>query len=559
MNKLFPFVRLFFVEWRGLALGFLLSFICVVAGVALLSLSGWLICAAASAGLASASALTFNYFVPAAGIRFFALLRIVSRYGERVVNHKATFSLLRDLRVWCYSKIEPLAPAHFYRYRSGDLLQRFVGDINTLDTLYLRVLSPLLNVLLLAGLVLLFLHFFSVELAWVIVACVLISLVSTSLLSFYWGRATSRRMTVLMSELRLQLVTNFQNVKTMTLFGAVKRRLDHFAVINAAYIKAQAKMAHWQGLSIALVMLLSGVTVSAILFLSVPLLHDHQLSGAVVGMIVLMVLGVFEVMTPLPSAFQYLGQTQLAAERITELTSSKPTVIFPEISLQLPQQLDIDLRNVSFRYPGQTTNTLTNVNLQIPMGQHVAITGETGAGKTTLIRLLVRAWDISEGELLFGGVNVKRLPEKKLRQTIAIASQRTSIFNASLRDNLTIANKTATDEDIWNVLDRVELKPMAQTLMQGLDTIMGEFGCHFSGGQIKRIGIARAILSKAPIVILDEPSEGVDDQTYAQVWGKINRALEGRTLIVVTHHLAQLQGIDACYVARDGLLADIAS
>jgi len=551
-----PFVKLFFQEWRGLLLGFFLSFICLLAGVGLLSLSGWLICAAASAGITIATGLAFNYFIPAAGIRFLALTRIVSRYGERVFNHSATFNILRDLRVWCYQKIEPLAPAHFYKYSGGDLLQRFVGDIDALDNLYLRVLSPLLNVFLLSCVVLIFLHFFDIKIAWLVFLLVLLTIFLSLLLSFSLGKKLGAECVSMLSRMRLQVVTNIQNAKTFLLFGQLKHFLGKFNQLADEYDRAQFKMSIIQGFSLGLVTLMSGVTIVVVLWVGLPLVHHHRLSGAILGLIVLTIMGVFEVITPLPKAFQYLGQTEKAARRVTEVTSSKPTVNFPEKSLQSIQLTDIEIDQVSFQYPGQYFQALQDISLNVSSGSRIAIVGETGAGKTTLMRLLTRSWDPDQGVIKIGGVPLNQLTENKLRQLVVMAFQRTHIFNATLRDNLRLAKTDATDKELWHVLELVLLKETIEQYKKGLDTSLGEFGANLSGGQIKRIGLARAILSGAPIIILDEPSEGLDKQTFSTIWSAMQKTLKDRTLIIITHQLHEFTNLNHVYKLRNGVLID---
>ena len=550
MSHLFFFIKIFRRHNLWLCLGFILSFVCILAGVGLLAVSGWLVCSTALAGLVTSTAFLFNYFIPAAGIRFFALLRIVSRYGERVINHDTTFKILRDLRVWCYEKLEPSAPAFFYQYQSGELLQRFIGDIDSLDNLYLRILSPLLNAVLLAFFLLVFLCFFSVLIAQIVFYVFMLTIITACCFSYWLGKTPAKRIQFQQSVLRQFIISGIQGMMDLIGFSAMEVLQNKINQTNRDLIHAQKQISIYQGFSLGLMMVLSGLSIFLVLHIGIPLVHQHQLNSVFLALIVFVIMSAYEVITPLPLAFQYLGKTQQAAHRVHDIIDNQATVKWPTTfsSENRKNDLwDIQFENVDFSYPNNSAKIFENLNLQITAGQQIAITGASGSGKSTLAHLLVRSCEPVAGGIYIGNQNIKALSEQQLRQSVIYIEQHAHIFNHSIRENLLLANSDANDNDLWHALQMVQLDSVINDLPEQLHTEMGQFGLRFSGGQIKRIHLARAILSVSPIVILDEPSEGIDKNTFQRLWPLLIKNMQNRTLIVLTHQLNYFNEFDCVY------------
>lgn len=542
MHSFRPLLRLLRSQWVLISLGAVLGLITVLAAIGLLALAGWLICAAAFAGLSTATASAFNYFLPAAGIRYFSIIRIIGRYGERVTTHEATFRVLANLRVWFYNCLEPLAPAHLLRHRSGDVLNRYVSDIDALDNVLLRVISPFviaMTVIVLVGVVL---SFFNVQLAWQLFAVLMIATVVIPCALYTISKKSSQRLIVTTSQLRTHLVETLQSLADVLLMNGASCSLKQLQRHQNALIHTQRRMAFFKGFSMALIGLMTSLAVWLALVVGIPLVQHNQLSGASLGLIVLLLFAAFEAIVPLPIAFQYLGETQCAAERIQQLAEQQPAVIFPKRFSKNIDRPDIVFDQVCFRYHDNAPWVLSDFNCSIPFGEKLALVGPTGCGKTTVMHLLARCWDPTAGAILLGGHDVKQFSEPALRQSMTLISQRPHMFNASVRDNLLIANPNATDEQLFAALKQVQLSELITSLPDGLNSLMGEFGRQFSGGQIRRIAIARAILHDAPIVVLDEPMEGLDSPTAALIWQTLTALFDQRTVIMATH---QLQPLDS--------------
>ena len=543
MRSVWPFVLILLRQRLWLLLGMGLALLTLVAGIGLLSLSGWFISAAAYAGLVSGAA-TFNYFLPSAGVRFFALLRIVCRYGDRVVNHDLTFKLLADLRVWFYDKLIPLAPGVVQRQRQADLLNRMVSDIDALDNLYVRVLTPFLMALLVAVIMLGVLHFFNITIAWWVFGMLLASIIVIPLLSAVLSKKAGGALAEQLKALRVTVVESVQNVTEIRLFALLPQYQTRVLQEHNDLLKAQRQLAIVRGLANALVVLMSGFTLWLALYIGVGAVNHHVLNGANLALIALGILAAYEAVMPLPMAFNYLGQTVASAKRVNDLAHQSAPVKFPEQSQQVPADSSVTFDAVSFRYERDLPWVCQALDMQVAAGEKVAIVGPTGVGKSTLLQLLTRSVVAQEGAVLIGGCEVAQLSEADLRQQMTILPQRPHLFSESLRENLLIANPHASEVALWSALETVQLKEFVQSLPEGLETWVGEAGTQFSGGQIRRLALARAILHDAPIWLLDEPTEGLDYRTENQLLDTIMQAAQNKTVLLVTHRLAGVALMD---------------
>lgn len=540
MRSFLFFIKMLTNYKRELIIGILLSLALAFSSIALLTLSGWFISAAAFAGLAATSAIVFNYFIPASMIRLLAFIRILSRYGDRVINHDVTFRILSRLRVWFYEKLIPLAPAHLLSHRSGDLLNRIVNDIDTLDHLYLNVLSPFIVAFFLLISITFFTAFFTIQLAMIVFIMMIAALIIIPVIVFPQSKKIGDHIQLITAQLRTQTIDLLQGFVDLLLFVKKENRLTLVDTEYYRLIAAQKRMAMLKGFTISAMQLSSGITVFLVLFCGIPLVRNHTINGAELAMIVLLVIAAFEQLLSIPFAFLSLGKTQAAANRLLEIANAKPTVIFSVD--QHPQQFDIVFVGVSFAYPNSPIPIINNKNTTIPFGSHLCIAGDSGIGKTTFAQLIARIWDPTAGKITIGGVDLKNLSEKTLRETVSYVTQQVHIFNASIRHNLTLFNDNYSDDELYSILEKVELVDLVKDLPEKLDTQMGEFGKNFSGGQIRRISIARALLQNTPILILDEPTTGLEEALVQRILKKCEDDFKNKTVIVITHHQDQLVG-----------------
>jgi len=548
MRALLPYLALYKRHKWLLTLGVVLAIVTLLASIGLLTLSGWFLSASAVVGVAGL--YSFNYMLPAAGVRGAAITRTAGRYFERLVSHDATFRVLSHLRVATFSKLLPLSPAGLARFRQGDLLNRVVADVDTLDHLYLRVISPLVGALVVIIVVTLGLGILDVTLALTLGGIMLLTLCLLPPLFYRLGKPTGEKLTSLRGQYRQHLTSWLQGQAELTIFGASQRYREQMENTELSWHDAQRRQSELTALSQAVMLLISGFAVIAMLWLAAGGVGGNTQPGALIALFVFCALAAFEALAPVTGAFQHLGQVIASARRITEITDCPPEVTFPAGESTVPVQVDLRLNAVSFTYPQQVQSALNAVSLNVTAGQRVAILGRTGCGKSTLLQLLTRAWDPQQGEILLNGQPLASFSEAALRATISVVPQRVHLFSATLRDNLLLASPAATDEALATVLTQVGLEKLL--VDDGLNSWLGEGGRQLSGGELRRLAIARALLHDAPLFLLDEPTEGLDATTESQILDLLSDVTKGKTVLMVTHRLRGLSQCDQIIVMDNG-------
>ncbi|ALZ97256.1 cysteine/glutathione ABC transporter ATP-binding protein/permease CydC [Leclercia adecarboxylata] len=552
MRALLPYLALYMRHKWMLILGVVLAIVTLLASIGLLTLSGWFLSASAVAGFAGL--YSFNYMLPAAGVRGTAITRTAGRYFERLVSHDATFRVLQHLRVTTFSKLLPLSPAGLARYRQGELLNRVVADVDTLDHLYLRVISPMVGALVVIVVVTLGLSLLDASIALVLGGIMLLTLCLLPPLFYRAGKPTGENLTRLRGEYRQQLTGWLQGQAELTIFGASRRYRARMENTELNWHEAQRKQSELTALSQALMLLIGGIAVMAMLWLASGGVGDNTQPGPLIALFVFCALAAFEALAPVTGAFQHLGQVVASALRITQITGQQPEVQFSTAATDVPEQLALRLADVSFAYHGQAQPALDNINLTIPAGAHVAVLGRTGCGKSTLLQLLTRAWDPAQGQILFNDMPLKEMSEPALRKTVSVVPQRVHLFSATLRDNLLLAAPGTADDELRAMLEKVGLHKLLED--EGLNSWLGEGGRQLSGGELRRLAIARALLHNAPLMLLDEPTEGLDATTERQILDLLEKEMQGKTVLMVTHRLRGLADFDQIIVMDNGKIIE---
>ncbi|KGQ11375.1 ATP-binding/permease protein CydC [Beauveria bassiana D1-5] len=492
--------------------------------------------------------------LPAAGVRGAAITRTAGRYFERLVSHDATFRVLQHLRVSTFSKLLPLSPAGLARFRQGELLNRVVADVDTLDHLYLRVISPLVGALAVILVVTFGLSFLDTTLALTLGGILLATLLLLPPLFYRAGQPTGEALTVQRGNYRQQLTSWLQSHAELTIFGAATRAREQLDATENSWQEAQRRQAGLTALSQAVMLLISGIAVLTMLWMASAGVGENQSPGALIALFVFCALAAFEAMAPVTGAFQHLGQVIASALRVTQITSQVPEVTFPEVSHLEQQQAALEVRGVSFTYPGQSQPALKDIAMSVNAGQRIAILGKTGCGKSTLLQLLTRAWDAQQGEIQLNGIALNAFDEATLRNTTSVVPQRVHLFSATLRDNLLLASPEASDEQLSTALVQVGLEKLLED--SGLNGWLGEGGRQLSGGELRRLAIARAILHNAPLMLLDEPTEGLDAETERQILDLLAEVTRDKTVLMVTHRLRGLNAFDSIIVMDNGQIIE---
>lgn len=552
MRALLPYLALYKRHKWLLSLGVVLAIITLLASIGLLTLSGWFLSASAVVGFAGA--YTFNYMLPAAGVRGAAITRTAGRYFERLVSHDATFRVLQHLRVFTFSKLLPLSPAGLARFRQGELLNRVVADVDTLDHLYLRVLSPLVGALVVIVVVTFGLAFLDIPLALTLGGIMLLTLFAMPPLFYRAGKPVGENLAQLRGQYRQQLTSWLQGQAELSLTGASDRYREQMENTELSWHDAQRRQSELTALSQAIMLLIGGVAVVAMLWMAAGGVGGNSQPGALIALFVFCALAAFEALAPVTGAFQHLGQVIASATRITQLTEQTPEVTFAHNAAQPLTEVALTLTGVTFSYPQQPQAALRDVSMTVTAGEHVAILGRTGCGKSTLLQLLTRAWDPQQGEILFNGSPLTAINETALRASASVVSQRVHLFSATLRDNLLLAAPDAGDDALAAVLERTGLEKLLED--GGLNSWLGEGGRQLSGGELRRLAIARALLHDAPMMLLDEPTEGLDAGTESQILDLLTEVTRGKTVLMVTHRLRGLSRFDQIIVMDNGQIIE---
>ncbi|CAK3340356.1 glutathione/L-cysteine ABC exporter subunit CydC [Vibrio crassostreae] len=552
MRDLLPYLKLYKKHWFGLSLGMLLAFATLSASIGLLTLSGWFISASAVAGLTIARE-TFNYMLPGGGVRGLAMSRTAGRWGERVVSHNATFKLLTDLRIFFFKKLAPLIPGRISNLRDADLLNRLVADVDAMDHVYLRLVSPVTVGVLGIFFLTLFLMWFDSSLGLILGSILLIMLLVWPILFYKLGKRNGGELTQNKADLRVSTLDWIEGYSELTLFGAEERYRNAILETQHKLMANQFVNANLTGMASAALMLFNGLTLVLMLWLAADGVGGNA-PDPFIALMAFATMASFELLMPIAGAFQHLGQTLSSARRLNEVILSEPEVQFAEEKLDINKPLDITFSNVTFNYPDSERSVLNAVDLTIPATNKVAIVGQTGSGKSTLIQLLTRYWDPKKGYISIAGIELTQWNESQLRESISVVSQRVDILNGTLRDNLLIAKPEANDDHLANILKGVGLEKLLEN--NALDSWLGDGGRQLSGGEKRRIGIARAILHDAPILLLDEPTEGLDKQTEQSIMALFEKHFEGKTVIFITHRLIGLESMDSIVLIEQGEIVE---
>ncbi|MHB8346512.1 MAG: thiol reductant ABC exporter subunit CydC [Acidiferrobacterales bacterium] len=553
MSPIRRLVRLFLPYWRWMGLGALVSLVVVLANMALLGVAGWFLTAMAAAGAAGS---TMNYLLPAAAIRAFAILRTGGRYLERLVTHEATLRFLSGLRVWFYEHVEPLAPAGLEGYQSGDLLSRIGADIDSLDNLYLRTLVPMAVAVVSALIAFVFLSRYSLLLAAINLAFLVLVGAAVPLTAWRLGNGPGTRMVETSSKLRLAVIDGVQGMGELTAFGAARAHLEQTDLLSRRLTTDENRMSRITGSVSAASGLMANLSVWFATLLGIALVRQQQLATVDLPMLILVVMGSFEGVALLPQAYQYLGHTLAAARRIFAVIDTPPPVADPQEVPPQPRDNGLELRGVGLRYAPAAPWALSDIDLDLPPGRRVAIVGPSGAGKSSLVSLLIRFREYGAGEIRLGGYSLRNFRSEDVRRMISVVPQRLHLFNATVRDNLLLAAPEADQSRIEIAAKAARIHEDIAALPEGYDSIVGEAGLKLSGGQVRRLAIARALLKEAPILILDEPTEGLDSDTERALMDSLLAATGNRTLLIITHRLGALDRMDEVAVMEGGRIIE---
>ncbi len=523
----------------------LLGFATIGSGVGLLTTSAYIIAKAALHP-------SFHELqLGIAAVRLFGIARGGLRYAERLVTHSTTFRILGRIRIWFYASLQPLAPARLQRYRSGDLLQRITGDIDTLENLYARVVAPPLTAALVSLLLWFLMGTFSPVFSTALL-CFHAAAASLPVATGRLNRGTASRIVRLQTELQAETLDYLQGMDELLLFGRVNERRERLASLKNELLRLQRRQLLIRGAHESATGLLMNGAVLTLLWLLAPQVNGGMLDGVFTALIVVAVMASFEAFLPLPDTAGHLEESALAGKRLFEIIDSEPEITVPENPEPFPAQSSVSFRTVGFTYPGTSRPALSEVSFHISEHEKTAVVGPSGSGKSTIANLLLGFWRPAEGAVSVGGREIGTLDPETLRRRTATVTQHTYLFGDTLRNNLLLAKPDATDEELKTALKFAGL----ETFGERLDDWAGQHGMRLSGGERQRMAVARMVLQDAPCIVLDEATANLDAVTGRTLMESVRRFAARKTLIVITHRLREMETFDRILVMDDGRLRE---
>lgn len=533
---------------RGrLTLALLLGSLALGCAVGLMATSGWLI------SRASQQPPVLYLMVAVTATRAFGIGRAVFRYAERLVSHDAVLRMLADTRVAVYRRLERLAPAGLRQTRRGDLLSRLVADVDALQDYWLRWLLPAGAALTVSAASVGFTAWLLPEAGVALAAGLLAAGVGVPLVTGAVARRAERRLAPARGVLATRVTDLLTGTAELTVTGALPARTAEARRADGTLTRIASRAATATALGDGLTALISGLTVAATALVGAQAVVGGRLDGVAMAVVVLTPLAAFEAVLGLPLAVQYRQRVRKSAERVYEVLDAPDPVQEPERPRQAPASpFPVVVKGLAARHDGQDRDALAGLDLTLTEGRRIAVVGASGSGKTTLAEVLLRFLDADAGSYTLGGVDAYALESDDVRRLVGLCAQDAHLFDSSVRENLLLAKKDATEDDLRDALKRARLLDWADSLPDGLDTLVGEHGARLSGGQRQRLALARALLADFPVLVLDEPAEHLDLPTADALTADLLAATEGRTTLLITHRLAGLESVDEVIVLDEG-------
>jgi thiol reductant ABC exporter CydC subunit len=487
-----------------------------------------------------------------AGVQILALSRGPLRYGERLVSHDLALRAIGRLRLWLYDEVEPRTPAALGQWRSGDLLSRATADVDSLQDLALRGISPVLVGVLSSVFAVCLVAIILPAAGLVLAGCLAGALCLTSTLAWGRQRGLGAREAELRGELSADVVELLRGAADLVAFGRDEEYLDRALADDEALARLARRRSWTAGAVSGLAIAFTGIAVLGLLAVAIPASGAHRLPRYMLAVLPLVTLGAFEIVPPVADAVSRLSHHLAAARRVLAIAELPTPVVDPLDPLPEPTETDIVLKDASLRYGPDSPWALDGLTMSIPAERRVALVGPSGAGKSSVVNTLLRFWALEAGQATLGGTSLERLCQETPRRMIAWVAQDTHLFNTTMRGNIALARPEASEAEITAAARAAQLGDWIDSLPDGLDTKVGEQGAQLSGGQRQRLALARALLARTPILVLDEPTSGLDEATAEKLLNDVISTTAGKSLLYVTHRLDELAAFDEVDVIEDG-------
>jgi ATP-binding cassette subfamily C protein CydCD len=516
------------VAWQ-LTSGAILGGMSLGAAVGLLATSAWLI------SMASTQPPILTLEIAIVAVRFFALARGLLRYAERLMSHDAVFRTLTYLRIFLYNRLEQLVPVSFPIFRRGELLNRLVNDVETVQDLWLRVVIPWISALISALCGIGIAAWLSPQAGTLLIITTSIGLIGIPLVSRFLAGDSARKSLEVESQISGDITALCDSLFESIAYGQEAFTRERFNQSHKELVDLERRTAQGTGLGSFLVIGLTGISVTGSAMIALASYRAGTLAGINVAVITLLPLAIFEGIALLPGGNANFGKIQSARNNIESFMQTEIVAeTIRDKGIPAREINQISATNFSTTWGPKSAIRLAPISFTISTGSILLIQGSSGIGKSTLAYAMAGLLPY-RGVLQINDVEVREIEQDLLTDTLLYGLQESHLFATSIRENLRIANQNAHDEDLFDALGIVEMADFVRRLPQGLDTHIGQFGYNYSGGERQRLTLARNLLSKAPILILDEPTEHLDEAQAIRIEASLVEYLHDRVLIVISH------------------------
>jgi ATP-binding cassette, subfamily C, bacterial CydC len=544
--RLLRFLKPFVEE---VMLSILLGVATIVAGIGLLGTSAYLI---SSAALHPSIA---ELQVAIVGVRFFGISRAAFRYGERLVSHSVNLRLVSSLRSWFFEQLERNDQKKNAVYRSGDLLDRVLHNLETLEEFYVRVVSPFIIFAVITTGVCLFVGHYQARLGWVLAAGLLTTGLILPISSILVSRNPSRLVTRQYSTLSAAVVESLDGLEEITAFGSNRIVMKRNITLTRTVSHTKNGIFLLSGINSGLSVLVSSLTVLGLIWFSIPLIQDGFLTGILLAVVVQIGMASFEATNTLPAAAQQLTQSIEAGKNLLEISAGDKQDQTQAVRNHLENPGNLQVKHVSY-YADQGEFSLQDITFDLPKGKKIALVGASGAGKSTLVELMLKFIKPNEGSLVIDETDISDFGDELVRNQFGVMGQGDYLFNCNLRDNLLLAKAEVLDEQLMDYLKKVGLMNWFINLPQGFNTWLGNHGNSISGGEYQRLMLARLIMQKRPFVILDEPLVNLDIAIKRDLLKIVLKEMPSSGLLWITHEYLFMEKMDEILYMENGKIVE---
>ncbi len=550
--RLFSFMKPFLKE---ISLSILTGIITIGTGIGMLGTSAYLI------SYAALQPSIAELQVAIVGVRFFGITRSVFRYLERLVSHSVNLRLLAKMRVWFYRSLEPGAPANLQQRRGGDLLNRVMADLETLENFYVRVVAPVIVAFVITIGMTFFLGGYFWPLALILFTGMFLNGIVVPLLMILITRKAGSQTVEVRSALSSTMLETFQGLEDLQASGAEGRWLQQILNSDKESARLQVYYGFLTGLTSGMALLVTNVTVLAVLWAAIPQVSHGLMSGVSLAVVTLLTMASFEATGNLPTAAQNLTASYAAAKRLFDIAvPAQSKIPVQDLSQELIKNAQrLQINGLRLSYPGSDSPALANIDLSLHRGERVAMVGPSGAGKSSLANAILRFWPVEAGTIQIDGNDLDVYSETSTRTLFGVISQSTYLFSETLRENLLLAAPDAGDDRLMEVMHQAKLDDWFTSLPDGLNTWLGDQGVQMSGGERQRLAIARVLLQETPFVILDEPTANLDPETEKAILTQLFDTFSDRGLLIITHRLVQMEKMTRIYFIKAGEVVESGS